>query len=312
MNLAHHVETLALLGDESRLRLCALLRQRELSVGDLVRVTGLSQSRVSTHLARLREGGLVRDRREGQHAFYTLATEAMSVPLRAMVEEATEAEDPTLERDRRHLAALNADPSEGLPFAVEVGRYAPGRTWQSLAVGLSGLLSLGDVLDVGAGDGAVASYVAPYCRSLTCVDLVPRMVEAARARLSDHRHVRVEQADAHELPFCEASFDQVLLFHTLGHVERPQRVLEQCARVLRPGGRLVVLSLDEHKHRELTASHGEIHPGFSARKLRGLLTRAHLDTTFCEVACREARKPHFQNVLAIASKLPTEPGKSKP
>ncbi len=70
MSLAHYVGTLNLLGDESRIRLCALLRERELSVTDLVRVTGISQSRVSTHLARLREGGFVRDRREGQHSFY--------------------------------------------------------------------------------------------------------------------------------------------------------------------------------------------------------------------------------------------------
>ena len=69
MSLAHYVGTLNLLGDESRIRLCALLRERELTVTDLVRVTGISQSRVSTHLARLREGGFVRDRRDGQHSF---------------------------------------------------------------------------------------------------------------------------------------------------------------------------------------------------------------------------------------------------
>lgn len=303
MNLSGYVETLALFSDESRLRLCALLRRRELSVGELVRVTGLSQSRVSTHLARLREGGIVRDRREGQQAFYALVVDAMAAPLRAVLEEAMGAEDPTLEGDRRRLAELDEAPGEGLLFAPEVGRqYTPGRTWQSLAVGLSGLLRLGDVLDVGAGDGAVASYVAPYCRSLTCVDAAPRAVEAARGRLGGHRHVTVQQADAEELPFPGGSFDEVLLFHTLVYVERPQRVVEQCARVLRPGGRLVALSLDEHEHGELTAGYGEVHAGFSARRLRGYLARARLDVVFCGVACRETRKPHFQNVLAVAER----------
>ncbi|HVJ94544.1 MAG TPA: metalloregulator ArsR/SmtB family transcription factor, partial [Labilithrix sp.] len=77
MDLAGYVGTLNLLGDESRLRLCALLRARELSVTDLVRVTGISQSRVSTHLARLREGGFVRDRRDGQHSYYALALDTL-------------------------------------------------------------------------------------------------------------------------------------------------------------------------------------------------------------------------------------------
>lgn len=301
MSLAHHVEILALLGDESRLRLCALLRRRELSVSQLVRITGLTQSRVSTHLARLREGGLVRDRREGQHSFYSLMLKTMSAPLQAMIQEIIEAEDLTLGLDRKRLEELELEQNQGLPFAVEAGRYAPGRTWQSLAVGLSGLLSLGDVLDIGSGDGAVASYIAPFCRSLVCVDCAPRKVEAARARLQEHQHVRVELADISALSFQNASFDQVLIFHTLAHVEHPSRVIGQSARVLRPGGRLVVLSLDEHEHTELTAPHGELHPGFSTQKLRGMLTRAHLEITFCKVACREVKKPYFQTVLAIAT-----------
>src|SRR6185436_5616483 len=103
MELARYVGTLNLLGDESRLRLCALLRERELSVTELVRATGISQSRVSTHLARLREGGFVRDRRDGQHAFYALAVDRLPATARVVLDEATGAGDPILEGDRRRL-----------------------------------------------------------------------------------------------------------------------------------------------------------------------------------------------------------------
>src|SRR6185312_16720446 len=127
MALADYVGTLNLLGDESRIRLCALLRERELSVTDLVRVTGISQSRVSTHLARLREGGFVRDRRDGQHAYYALAANTLPPTAKAVLEEAIGAGDPTLEGDRRRLAEL--DEQRGLPesFAGEMHlHYSPG------------------------------------------------------------------------------------------------------------------------------------------------------------------------------------------
>ena len=310
MDLGQYVGTLNLLGDESRMRLCALLRERELSVSDLVRVTGISQSRVSTHLARLREGGFVRDRRDGQHTFYALAVDALPAAAKAVLDEAMGASDATLEGDRRRLAELDAAQRGRFPesFAGEMERhYSPGRTWQSLAVGLSALLQLGDVLDVGSGDGAAAGYLAPYCRSLTCVDTSARMIDAAKERLRRHRNVVAKVADAHELPFEAASFDTVVVFHTLTYAEHPQRVLEGCARVLRPKGRIVILSLDQHDQRELTAPYGERHPGFSPRALRTLLSRAGLGVSFCDVACREAKKPHFQVVLAIADKLDTVP-----
>jgi SAM-dependent methyltransferase len=313
MHLAGYVDTLNILGDESRIRLCALLCERELSVTDLVRVTGISQSRVSTHLARLREGGFVRDRRDGPRSFYALATDSLPGTAKTVLDEATASADPTLESDRRRLSALDAERRGALPesFAGEMERhYSPGRTWQSLAVGLAGLLQLGDVLDVGSGDGAAAGYIAPYCRSLTCIDTNPRMIEAAKERLDRYDNVQTQAADVHELPFRAASFDAILLFHTLTYAAKPARALEECARVLRPNGRVVVLTLDAHDQREITAPYGELHPGFTPRALKSLLARAGLDVTFSKVACREAKKPHFQVVLSIAQKPKSAPSKS--
>jgi ArsR family transcriptional regulator len=305
MDLSRYVGTLNILGDENRIRLCALLRERELSVTDLVRVTGISQSRVSTHLARLREGGFVRDRKDGPRCFYALAKDSLPDTAKVVLDGAVESADPTLEGDQRRLSELDAQRRGALPrsFAGEMERhYSPGRTWQSLAVGLAALLDLGDVLDVGSGDGAAAGYVAPYCRSITCIDHEPRMIEAARERLARFPSAQTRVADVHDLPFRAASFDSVLLLHTLTYAERPQRALEECARVLRPGGRLVVLALDAHDQREITTPYGERHPGFRPRVLKAMLTRADLGVRFCDVACREAKKPHFKVVLAVAQK----------
>ncbi|HEY0705605.1 MAG TPA: metalloregulator ArsR/SmtB family transcription factor [Polyangia bacterium] len=305
MGLAQYVETLNLLGDENRLRLCALLRERELCVTDLVRVTGIAQSRVSTHLGRLREAGFVRDRRQGAQSFYALADETLSESARVVLDEAMKSSDATLQGDKKRLAELDAERREGLPESVadEMERYySPGRTWQSLAAGIAALLDLGDVLDVGSGDGAASGAVAPYCKSLTCIDTSARLIDAAKDRLAKFPHARARVADVHELPFADASFDSVLVFHTLTYAENPGRALAECARVLRPEGRLVLLCLDEHNQHEVTARYGERHPGFSPRAVRSLLRAAGLDVVNAEVACREAKKPHLQVVLAIADK----------
>lgn len=305
MKLGNYAESLSLLGDESRLRLCALLSERELCVSDLVRVTDMAQSRVSTHLARLRDAGLLRHRRHGTQTFYGLAREGMSDTVRGLLLELSTSSDRTLQIDRERLAALDADRNDGLPESaiLELDRdYSPGRTWQSLSLGAASLLRLGDVLDVGCGDGTVASVLAPYCRTLTCIDHDERAVHAARERLSSHSHVRVEHCDVHALSYREESFDDVLLFHTLTYAEHPKRALAECARVLRPGGRVVLLGLDEHEQQEINEAYGLLHSGFSARKLRTMLQATGLQVSRAEVACKEARKPNLRVVLAVAEK----------
>jgi SAM-dependent methyltransferase len=314
MNLTRYVDTLNLLGDESRLRLCALLSERELCVTDLVRVTGISQPRVSTHLGRLREAWFVRDRRKGPQSFYTLDTVELPASAKALLDEAAHSDDPTLDGDRARLQELESERRNGLAEYVpdELERfYSPGRSWQSLAVGIAAMLRLGDVLDVGSGDGAAASSIAPYCRSLTCVDASQRMIDETRERLATFPRSTARVADVHELPFDAASFDTILVFHTLTYAARPARALAECARVLRPGGRLVLLCLDRHRQQEVTAKYGERHPGFSPRTVRRLLGAAGLEVVTADVACRESKKPHLQVVLAIAEKAKGEPATKK-
>jgi SAM-dependent methyltransferase len=305
MRLSDYAESLNLLGDENRLRLCALLQGQELCVSDLVRVTGIAQSRVSTHLGRLREAGFVRDRRHGTQIFYTLDASTLPGILQPLLDTALSSLDPTLREDRQRLADLEAERRGDTleRFTDDLERYySPGRSWQSLAVGIAAFLELGDVLDVGVGDGAAASFLAPYCRSLTCVDVNPKHVTAAQERLRQFSHVRVQTADVHALPFAAESFDGILLFHTLTYAESPSRALAECARVLRPNGRVVLLCLDQHEQQEVTARYGERHPGFSPSTVQNLLQQAALEVTRAQVVCRETRKPHLKVVLALGHK----------
>ncbi|MFO0676191.1 MAG: metalloregulator ArsR/SmtB family transcription factor [Polyangiaceae bacterium] len=304
MNLARTVETFAMLGEESRMRLCALLHGRAMNVSELVLVTGLTQSRVSTHLAKLRDAGIVRDRKQGQSTVYSLAFDDLPKGAQELVTEAIASDDPTLARDADRVDALY----EGELPAEYVGkmehRYSPGRTWPALARGLAALMTPGDVLDVGSGDGAVAAMLRPYSRTVTCLDTSARMVEAAKERIAS---LIVRQGNAEEMPFREACFDTVLAFHILTYCERPERVVSECARVLRPRGRLVVLTLEAHTHKDITSRYGERRPGLSADALRDMMHDAGFRDASVHHAHREAKSPHFVVLTAVGTKPGNRP-----
>jgi ArsR family transcriptional regulator len=168
-----------------------------------------------------------------------------------------------------------------------------------------GLLRLGDVLDAGAGDGATAQLLAPRARSITCVDVSEKLVEAARVRLAGHANARCEVADLHDLPFGDGSFDQVLLLNVLPFLKQPGAALAEAARVLRPGGALALVTLAAHEHLDVTAAYGHVHAGFAPANLRRLLGKAGLDVETCDITSRERRAPYFQVVTAFANKRKT-------
>ena len=317
MNLAQHVGTLNLLGDESRIRLCALLRERELCVTDLVRVTGIAQSRVSTHLGRLREAGFVRDRRQGAQSFYALASDD-ACPARQRWSSTRRRARP-IRRWRATSGACSSSTPSGAAAcpsrsparsSATTRRAAPGSRSPS---GSPRCCDLGDVLDVGSGDGAAASSLAPYCRSLTCID-----TNAAHDRGRDASASASTPTCAPRSPTCTrcrsraASFDAVLVFHTLTYAEQPGARARGVRARAAPGRAARPPVLDEHEqhggHRAATASatpasrRAPLRAPAHARRARRCVS--------AEVACREAKKPHFQVVLAIADK-PTPTGQLK-
>ncbi len=304
-SLAGASSLLSLLADPTRVRLMSLLAREELSVAELTQITELPQSRVSTHLGKLREAGLITDRRQGASTFYR-ASGAMPEAARSVwsLLEA-ELEDRVLDTDRERCEALVRAREAAWPDAVagQMERhYSPGRTWEATARGFLGLARFGDVLDAGSGDGTLAALIAPRARSVTCLDRSETVLEAARARLAEHGNVRFAHGDLHELPFAGAAFDHVMLFNVLTYARDPERALSEAARVLREGGQLAVVTLRAHQHTSVTQSYGHVVPGFEPKALARMIARTGLTVDSCEVTSRERRKPYFEIVSAFASK----------
>ena len=298
MTLAAAVDALNVLGDPTRVRLLALLGERELTVAELTRVLGLTQSRVSSHLARLKEAGLVEDRRAGAQAWYARAkSDRMPEPARSLWAAVGALRDATLEGDRARLRRW----PEGLAGEME-RHYSPGRTWESAARALAGAAALGDVLDAGAGDGTIAELVAPHARRVLCVDQSAAMVAAAQRRLARFDHVACEVGDLVALGHAAGSFDQLLCLNVLVHVEEPARVLAELARVARAGGRLTLVTLAAHQQREAAAGWGHRHLGFAPAALGRLLEKAGFAVDSVAVTSREKRAPHFEVVTAFATR----------
>jgi len=304
MDLGTATRLLGVLGDPSRVRLVALLARQELSVAELVEATGLVQSRVSTHLGRLREAGVVRDRRAGTSTFYSLAQDGPEPTAKVLALVRGELRDRALEDDARRAARI-VDRRAGAAWPEAVaGRmeqhYSPGRTWESMVHGLLGLVRPGDLLDVGSGDGTIASMLAPRARSVTLLDRSEKVIAAARKRLRGAGRARFVVGDAGALPFPDGSFDTVLLFHVLSCVDDPALALREAARVLRPDGAVAILVLDRHDHPARTAQYGHVRAGISPGELEAMLLAAGLEVDACAPSSRERREPYFQVVSAFA------------
>jgi SAM-dependent methyltransferase len=213
--------------------LLALLEEHELSVADLVAITDLPQSRVSTHLGKLREANVLHDRRVGASTLYRAnaampsAASALWQMLRASLADATLRADAE-RRDARLRAREKASWPETVAGEME-RHWSPGRTWESLVHGVASLLSLGDVLDVGCGDGWSARLLAPRCTSYVGLDRSEKVLSAARRRTKSLSNARFVLGEMEALPFETARFDHVLLFHVLVHAEDPSVAIAEAA-----------------------------------------------------------------------------------
>lgn len=302
LTLEQGTELCSLLADPSRLRLLLLLEAQELSVAELTEITGLGQSRVSTHLARLKRAGLVQDKRSGNAALYS-ATDSDGALREVWVLLRGQIADAQARLDRERADEVVRSRKHGQTWAESVaGRmelhYSPGRTWEATARGLMGLLELGEVLDLASGDGVLAELVAEHARSVCCVDISATVIAAARKRLARFPNVRFAQADMHRLPLPPASFDHIFAMHALPYTKEPLRVLKECARLLRPGGRLVVTTLNAHRHQAAMEAYDHVNLGMAPDKLRRLLQQADLEVESCRITSRESRPPYFEVVTA--------------
>ncbi len=297
-----------LLSDSTRLRLLILLDREELSVAEMAAITQLAQPRVSTHLAKLKEAGLVNDRREGVSVFYRMAGRITDPSLSAMWEILRSGtDDPLIQQDLERVPqVINARGSQSNwadSVAGDMERhYSPGRTWEATAKALVHLLQLGDVLDVASGDGVLAELLAPYARSIQCLDISEKVVEAGATRLASYPNVKFELGDMHELPTPDAAFDTMLLMHALTYTRRPAQVFSEAARVLKPGGRLLAVTLQRHKHEKAVQPYNHRNLGFTVDELRRHCEDAGLELQSCAVSAVEKRSPNFAVLTLVARK----------
>ncbi|MHC4133720.1 MAG: ArsR/SmtB family transcription factor [Planctomycetota bacterium] len=306
--LAAATDLMRLLGDPTRVRLLSLLAKEELTVAELTQVTRLTQSRVSTHLGKLREAGLVRDRRAGTSSYYRVTRKNMPVDARRLWEVVqVTARDPLLKQDAARLREVVRARSGGVSWADSVAgqmerHYSPGRTWEAALRGLLGLTRLGSVLDMASGDCAIAELVAPRARGVTCLDISATVLAAGRRRMAHLPHVSFRRGDMHALPFRDESFDHVLMLACLGYADDPARAVAEAARVLKPGGNVVAATLRKHDHKDVVAHYDHVQLGFDAGQLRQWFEAAGLTVELCDVTSREPRSPHFAVITVHASR----------
>ena len=307
--MASTLNFLRMLADPTRLRLILLLEQEELSVAELQDILGMGQSRISSHLAQLKRAGVVADRRSGKNVYYGLAQADGQDATRAKVSELTRTlarELPETTTDRTALkVALRKRQDKARAYFDELagkfGRsYVPGRSWQALAHTLITLLPAQNVADLGAGEGTLSQLLAKTAKHVIAIDNAPKMVEFGANLAAEHGFGNLEYrlGDIEDPPIDTGTIDLAILSQALHHAIHPERAIAAAHRILRKGGRLVILDLLSHQFeraRELYADHWL---GFSEVQLHSWLEEAGFNKIEVTVVSREKESPHFQTVFA--------------
>jgi ArsR family transcriptional regulator len=295
------------LHDPTRLRILALLEEEELSVAELQEILHLGQSRISTHLAHLRRVGLVQPRREGKRTYYSLVKK-LDKESRQILDSAllTLAEVPGAKGDGAGLKLVleKRRASAREHFNRVAGRlgksFCPGRTWTEIGPLLAHLVPRVVVADLGAGEGWLSQLLARRAERVIAVDNSPKMVAFGRAEAKKKGIANLEfrLGDLAEPPIPERSVDVVILSQALHHAANPQQAVTAAARLLRKGGRLVVLDLNRHHFDSARDLYGDHWLGFSEADLREWLNAAGLREIEVQLLAPESEPPHFQPTLA--------------
>ncbi|MBT4768451.1 MAG: methyltransferase domain-containing protein [Phycisphaerae bacterium] len=282
------LERLGGLHDASRLRLLVLLDQYELAVGELAAAIQSPQSTVSRHLKRLIDTGWVQRRSVGPQSLYRMSSAELEPSAKQLwdVAAAVLRDDSTHAEDLRRVAEIvDQRHVDSRTFFGSVGG-----NWTDLRATLFGdtiahawLPAMLDpqwiVADLGCGTGQSAASLAPWVTRIEAIDREPAMLEAARRRLDGHDNVTFHQAEMNALPLPDNSVDMAIISLVLHHVESPAEVVSEAARVLRPGGRLVIIDMVQHDRSEYRDTMGHLHLGFTTTIVRSWTAAAELDNT---------------------------------
>lgn len=294
-----------LLADGTRLRLLRVLVRDRFNVSELTGILGVAQSGVSRHLGLLKEAGLVTEEREAGYVYYRLVDERRAHgddPLWALLDAqfAASADDRAVREDEARLQEVLRHRKENFETHGDVRQLVPGRSWAAWARALGHLLPPLDVADIGCGDGYLTLEMARWARTVFGVDRSDQVLERAKALADRRRVTNVEwkKGDLARLPLRDASVDIALLSQALHHAPSPEDAVTEAVRILRPGGRLLLLDLREHDQSWVRARFGDQRLGFTDAELERLLRGAGLREVRVQVGARQTGDPF---VVLIAS-----------
>lgn len=271
-------------GENTRLRILALLEEHDLTVKDFTTVLGQSQPRISRHLKLLAEARLIQRFPEGAWVYYRLTDSGAQAQLVHSVLLLIDKSEPEFVRDRERLEIVKREQAlqASAYFATNAQEWDRIRTLHVSERDVEQSISriLGDAemehfLDLGTGTGRLLEVFSNQFRRGVGVDLSPQMLSIARANLNKAgiRNAQVRQGDIYSLPVAPGSFDVVAMYQVLHYLDDPARAVAEAARTLRPGGRLLVVDFaphdleflrEEHAHRRLGFEHGQVEKWLSA------------------------------------------------
>lgn len=276
--------------EETRFRILVLLQGGELSVSDLTDILGQSQPRISRHLKLLVDAGLIERHREGAWAFFSLADGAGVARLLRPMLECLDLSDRLLASDRDRLALVRRQRAEaaGHYFSRLAPEWDQVRSLHASEDSVDGAIRkiLGNkpfrnLLDLGTGTGHILKLLGQDAERVVGLDASHAMLSVARANLEKAglSGVELRQGDIHALPFERDEFDLVVLHQVLHYFDDPARALREAQRLLRPGGRLLVIDFAPHRLEFLRERHEHRRLGFNHEQMTGWMVEAGLDVT---------------------------------
>ena len=286
-------------GEETRLRVLALLSEAELTVSDLTDILRQSQPRISRHLRLLAEAGLVERFREGTWAFFRLAEHGGGATVARALLERLDPADATVARDRARLASVRS----ARAAAAQAYFRAHAAEWDRIrklhvadeAVESAIHAALADkpfrsLLDLGTGTGRMLELFGPEIERGLGLDLSLDMLHVARDRLerAGLKHCSVRQGDLYDLPLANNSFDVVILHQVLHFLDDGARAIHEAARVLRPGGRLLVVDFAPHEQEILREQYAHRRLGFAPETVTQWITASGLEPVLHKSLAPEA------------------------
>lgn len=324
LSVENTIEALKAAGEPTRLRLLSLLSHGDLTVSEMTDVLGQSQPRISRHLKLLLEAGLIERFQEGAWAYFRLVTDGTRGELVASALASVHPGDSLILRDGERLRTVKqarADRAQAYFAANATGwgelrrLHASDEKVEAQILALIGRTPFDSLLDLGTGTGRVLELLAPRYRRGLGIDASRDMLAIARTHLDEAgiTHASVRQADIFNLPLERESFDVVTIHQVLHFLHDPEPAIQEAARVLRPGGRIIIVDFAPHAREELRSEHAHARLGFSVSQVSEWLRAAGLDVEKTVDLTAEGRSDDALTVtlwlardprLLIASDLP--------